>query len=206
MRSQWNAALAAGFLVVAAGASVPAGATVEDGMSAFERGQFEAAAREFEAPAKAGDPRAQYLLGIMYLNEYVPAPDPGAAVALIRAAAEQGHRDAQTELARMYRTGDGVESDAVEMTKWYQRAAEQGDVGAQLLLADTYAYGQGVDRDLVQAYMWYEIAIQYWGPLAVRARDAIGTQMTADQVALAVNRAGEWLKKNADRTAMDQPN
>jgi TPR repeat protein len=197
---------AAGWVVCASAMATPAAATVADGLSAFERGQFEAAAKEFEAPAQAGDPQAQYLLGIMYLNEYVPPPAPDAAVKLIRSAADQGYRDAQTELARMYRSGDGVQADPAEMTRWYQRAAEQGDVGAQLLLADTYAYGQGVDRDLVQAYMWYEIAIQYWGPLAVRARDAIGAQMTADQIAQAVNRAGDWLKKNPGQTILEQPN
>lgn len=194
-----------GMLVLVCGLAQPVAATIEDGMSAFERGQYDLAAKEFEAPARSGDRRAQYLLGVMYLNEYVPAPGPDTAVTLIKSAAEQGYREAQTELARMYRDGDGVVADAAEMTRWYERAAEQGDVGAQLLLADTYAYGQGVDRDLVRAYMWYEIAIQYWGPLAVRARDAIGSQMTAEQIAEAVKSAADWLRKNAQAN-LDQPN
>ncbi len=168
------------------------------GLALFEAGEFERAHDELTPLARQGDPRAQYILGIMYLNEYAASPSATAAADWIGKAAEQDYPAAQTELGRMYRTGDGVAQDYAKMAQWYARAAERGDVGAQLFLADAYAYGYGVEADLVQAYMWYEIAIQYWGSLAVRARDVVAEGMSADQVAEAVQLAGKWIKDHAN--------
>ncbi len=163
------------------------------GIDLFERGRFDDAAAAFLPLAEVGVPAAQYFLGVMYLNQMANPPEEDSALQMIRAAAESGHLPAQTELARMYRTGDGVAQDFAQMMIWYERAAEQGDVGAQLFVADGYGYGYGVEPDLVQAYKWYEIAIQYWGSLAVRARDVIAERMTDEEIAEAVRRAGEWI-------------
>jgi len=184
-------------LAFAFGLVRPAVADLATGFDSFQRGDYAAAERELQPLAEQGDPRAQYALGIMYLNGYLDPPSDGAAVEWLRRSAEQGYLEAQTELARMYRTGDGVPQDFAEMAVWYEKAAQQGDVGAQLFLADSYAYGYGVGPDYVRAYMWYEIAIQYWGPLAVRARDVIAEKMSPEQVAEAVRLAGTWLKENA---------
>jgi len=184
------------FIVAAAILALQAPAARADiarGIELFERGHFDEAAAELQALAEAGVPVAQYVLGVMYLNMMVEPPASGAAVTLITAAAESGHLPAQMELARMYRDGDGVEQDFARMLHWYERAAEQGDVGAQLFVADGYAYGYGAQADPVEAYKWYDIAIRYWGPLAVRARDVLAEKMTGEQVAEAERRAGEWL-------------
>ncbi|MFQ5565478.1 MAG: tetratricopeptide repeat protein [Paracoccaceae bacterium] len=168
-------------------------ADIRHGIDLFERGHYDEAAVELKAMAEVGVPEAQYLLGVMYLNLMVEPPAPDSALALIEAAAQSGHLPAQTELARMYRAGEGVEQDFTKMMAWYERAAEQGDVGAQLFVADGYGYGYGVEPDLVEAYKWYEIAIQYWGSLAVRARDVLAEKMTDEEIAEAVRRAGAWL-------------
>lgn len=168
------------------------------GLALFEAGDFERAHAELLPLARDGDARAQYIVGIMYLNQYVAPSRAGLAAEWIGKAAEQGYAAAQTELGRMYRTGDGVAQDYREMARWYERAAAQGDVGAQLFLADAYAYGYGVDTDLVRAYMWYEIAIQYWGSLAVRARDIVAERMSVDQIAEAVRLAGQWIKERGN--------
>ena len=186
-----------GFLLSVFAAVTPfkaAFADLQSGLENFERGNFEVAETQLRPLAEEGDPNAQYALGIMLLNGYIEGAEDGAVTWLTRAA-EQGYLQAQTELARMYRLGDGVEQNFDAMAQWYRRAAEQGDVGAQLLLADSYAYGYGVQKDPVEAYMWYEIAIKYWGPLAVRARDVLGETMSAEDIALAVTRAGKWLQQ-----------
>lgn len=191
--------IAASLLAIALVVAAPALAQddpVGKGIELFERGAFDEAAEALGPAVDQGDAVAQYILGIMYLNGMTAAPGDGAALDLILKSAEQGHQPAQTELARMYRTGDGTEQDFGEMMVWYERAAENGDVGAQLFVADGYAYGFGVDADPVEAYKWYEIAIQYWGPLAVRARDVLAEQMTDDQVAEGVRRAGTWLAEH----------
>ncbi len=168
-------------------------ADLQSGLTNLDQGNYEAAESQLSPLVEQGNAKAQYALGIIYLNGFLEEPKTGTATQLIRRAAEQGYLPAQTELARMYRTGEGVPQNFAKMADWYSRAAEQGDVGAQLFLADSFAYGYGVDRDLVKAYMWYEIAIQYWGPLAVRARDIIGGQMKPEDIAQAVTLAGNWL-------------
>lgn len=98
-----------------------------------------------------------------------------------------------------YKTGDHVKADPDKMLACYKRAADSGDVGAQLFVADAYAYGHGVKVDRVAAYMWYDIAVDYWGPLAVRARDLVAEKMTSREIAEAESRANEW------RAAHPQP-
>lgn len=173
-------------------------ADLSRGMELFSKGRFEEAARELEGPAAAGEPAALYVLGILYRDGIVETPEGVDPVALIARAGEAGYLPAQTELARMYQTGDGVAQDFAKMMIWYRRAAEQGDVGAQLLVADGYAYGLGVPEDPVEAYMWYEIAIRYWGALAVAARDVLAERMTKEQIAEAVRRAADWLAAHPD--------
>lgn len=193
--------LTAMVVAAAAWAAAPeASADVARGVSLFERGEYSKAFAELLPDARKGDPRAQYVVGVILLNDLVepPAPDQDA-VYWITKAAEQNYIQAQTELARMYRSGDHVEQDFAKMVEWYARAAEEGDVGAQLFVADAYAYGQGVEVDLIAAYMWYDIALDYWGPLAVRARDLIAEQMTAEQIAEAERRARSWLAEREKR-------
>lgn len=166
-------------------------ADFESGMVKFEQGDFSGSQEDLRPLADAGDPRAQYVMGVIALNGLAGEFRPGEGAKWLTLAAEQDYVEAQVELARLYRTGEGVEQDMTEMVRWYRRAAEQGHVGAQLLVADAYAYGQGVDADLVQAYMWYEVAIRYWGDLAVHARDVIADRMTREQIREAQRRAEE---------------
>ncbi|MFQ5563391.1 MAG: tetratricopeptide repeat protein [Parvularculaceae bacterium] len=187
-------------LLTASGAN----ADVARGLIMFERGEFSRAVAELLPDARGGDPRAQYVVGVILLNDLAEpsAPNEDAAYWITKAA-EQNYVQAQTELARMYRAGDHVEQDFAKMVHWYERAAEEGDVGAQLFVADAYAYGQGVEIDLVAAYMWYDIALEYWGPLAVRARDLVAEQMTPEQIAEAERRANRWLAER-ERKAQAQ--
>lgn len=187
--------MAALFLCLAAVPLWAAG--IDKHIDSIRRGDFQRAIGDLQPLAKQGDPRAQYLLGTIYLNQYVDPPGPDEAARWIRLAAGQDFVPAQTELARMYRNGDGIARDPVKTAYWYGRAAENGDVGAQLFIADAHAYGIGLKRDRVQAYKWYQIAIRYWGPLAVRARDAVARDMTAIEIQRAEVLVAEWLRAKA---------
>lgn len=166
-------------------------ADFESGVVKFEQGDFYGAQEELRPLADAGDPRAQYIMGVMALNGLAGEAQPNEGAAWLMLAAEQNYVEAQVELARLYKIGEGVEQDLSKMVHWYRRAAEQGHVGAQLFVADAYAYGQGIETDLVEAYMWYDVAMRYWGDLAVHARDVIAEHMTAAQVEEAKRRAAK---------------
>lgn len=180
--------LAIGFLVVLGST---AQADFEVGLVRFEQGDFDGAQEALKPLADEGDARAQYIMGVIALNGLAGEPQPNEGAAWLLLAAEQNYVEAQVELARLYKTGEGVEQDLSRMVHWYRRAAEQGHVGAQLFIADAYAYGQGVEPDNVAAYMWYEVAIRYWGDLAVHARDVIAERMTTEQIEEAKRRADE---------------
>ncbi|WP_295454875.1 serine/threonine-protein kinase [uncultured Thiodictyon sp.] len=96
------------------------------------------AAEELESLQKAaerGNVDAQNALG-----KY-DTKDGREAAHWYRMAAEQGDAHGQTDLARLYLSGKGLERDDREAVKWYLKAAEQGNYYAQYelgrLLADT---------------------------------------------------------------------
>lgn len=168
-------------------------ADFDDGYRALQMGDYPRAVAELQPVAEDGDPKAQYVLGVMFVQGLGIARQPDLGVTWLRKAALQDHVDAQLELARMYENGDGVPGDDAEMAKWYRRAAAQGDVGAQLFVADLYVRGRGLQRDLVRAYMWYEIAGRYWGDLAAGAKRVVAEQMTPAQIAEAERLARQML-------------
>ena len=175
--------------VLFAGSAVAA--DLVTGLVRFEQGDYTGAMQELLPLAEQRDARAQYVVGVMLLNGLTGEIDAGQAATWIRRAAENGHVEAQVELARMYRVGDGVAPDDGQMVEWYRRAAEQGHVGAQLFVADAYAYGHGVPPDNVQAYMWYDVAMRYWGDLAQHARDVVEERMSPEDIAAALRLAEE---------------
>jgi len=72
--------------------------------------------------------------------------------------AEQGDADAQLNLGRMYKKGDGVTQDYRTALKWYRLAAEQGILDAQTNLGAMYDNGQGVTKDYKVAVKWFRLA------------------------------------------------
>jgi TPR repeat protein len=76
----------------------------EDGVAAYQRGDYRKAAEQ-------GHAEAQFKLGAMYFSgDCVPQDDAGA-VKWYRMAAEQGHTEAQADLAYMYENGLGMPQD-----------------------------------------------------------------------------------------------
>ena len=80
---------------------------VEDGMPAYERGDYAAALGLWRALADRGDPRAQGAVASMYRSGKGVPRDEAEAVKWLRLAAVQGHADSQFELGIMCRNGLG---------------------------------------------------------------------------------------------------
>ena len=93
-------------------------ATLRQGVSAFSREDYVAAARIFTPYAERGNRDAQAYLGYLYLRGHgVPQNYTEAAQWFLRAA-EQGHSAAQYMLGLLYDKGQGVPQDLVEAHKW----------------------------------------------------------------------------------------
>ena len=157
-----KAFLRSGFLALAVMAlAVPANAgPFEDGVAAYQRGDYAMAMRLWLPLAEQGNARAQYILGLNYAKGQGVPQDYAEAANWYRKAAEQGDADAQYNLGTMYRDGQGVPQDWAEAAKWWRMAAEQGDAGAQYNLAHILLL-EAVAResqDRTEAIKWLRMA------------------------------------------------
>ena len=77
--------------------------------------------------AEAGDPIAQYNLGLLYLDGHGVPQSPAEAASWFRRAAEQDYTEAQHNLGAMYGSGQGVKRDYVQAYKWLNICAAKGN-------------------------------------------------------------------------------
>ena len=111
--------------------------------------------------------------------------------------AEQGIAEAQYNLGLMYSRGEGVPRDDKEAMRWYRLSAEQGVSGAQSNLGLMYEKGQGVEQDYLEAHKWFNIAGMNGNQIGRRNADIVEKKMAPGQIAVAVGRTREWMKKKS---------
>ncbi|HVV65495.1 MAG TPA: hypothetical protein VHC42_08490 [Rhizomicrobium sp.] len=117
-----------------------------------------AALDRLTALANSGDPKAELIVGLKYLNgQSTPASDAEAAKWLEKAAAS-GEPVAQYRLGTLYERGKGVAADSGQAAHWYEAAALQGNRKAMHNLAVALAEGTGVKKDLAEAARWFSKA------------------------------------------------
>ncbi len=179
--------------ILLAGAEVRAG--LQEGIDAYEKGNYPAALKEFKALAAKGNAEAQSALGFMYATGRGVSKDYKKTAKWYRKAAEQGHAGAQSNLGVMYANGQGVARDDKEAVSWYRKAAEQGYAPAQFNLGVMYANGQGVPQDLVQAHKFFSLAEPTQGEVATTNRKLVEADLTPEQIEEAQRLAREWLAK-----------
>ncbi len=116
----------------------------------------------------------------------------------LRAAAEQGDKEAQYLLGKSRCCGFGAGHDTTSALKWLCRAALQGHGGAQYeigryygLRADTY-YGPSLRQDLIYAYTWYSLAARQGIQLAAAEREALANDLLDQEIRLANRRMEAW--------------
>ncbi len=187
--------LAVSLLFIACSAT--AQADLQEGITAYRKGNYQAALKEIRPLAENGDAKAQALLGEIYdSGKGVPLSHTEAA-SWYRKAAEQGDATAQTALGVMYENGVGVPQDNKEAVSWYQKAAEQGSPEAQYILGGLYKRGQGLlPADLVQAHKWFNLAAATGFEIANEDREEVEALMNKEQIEKAKLMAKEWLEKH----------
>jgi len=99
----------------------------DEGVAAYNRGDYATAVEEWLPIAEQGDADAQSNLGFMYHNGEGVPKDYAVAVRWYRLAAEQGHASAQYNLGIMYYNGEGVPQDYVQAHMWWNLAASKGN-------------------------------------------------------------------------------
>ncbi len=152
-------------VVVLIGLAAPAWAGFDEGVAAYNRGDYATALHEWRPLAKQGDAAAQFNLGLMYETGQGVPQNYVQAVRWYRTAADQGYASAQSNLGLLYADGQGVTQDYAEAVRWYRKAADQGTAQAHHNVGLMYYNGQGVTQDYVQAHMWYTTLLPQVHPL-----------------------------------------
>ncbi len=81
--------------------------------------------------------------------------DYAGALKEFKPLAEEGNAQAQYHIGWMYREGQGVPQDEVQMAQWIRKSADQGHAEAQHYLGELYAHGIGVRENHAQAAHWF---------------------------------------------------
>ena len=183
-------------LMAVALATAPAFSDWDEGVSAYNFGDYATALHEWKPLAEQGDSRAQFFLGLMYYNGKGVPQDYKEAVKWFSLSAEQGDSEAQFNLGIMYDEGQGVPQDYKEAVKWWKLSAEQGDADAQNNLGVMYHDGQGALQDDVRAHMWYNIAASNGDETAAENRDEVAEKMTPVQIKKAQDLAKKCIANN----------
>jgi TPR repeat protein len=154
-----NAALAA--LLAACWLAPPAAADFEAGYAAYQRGDFATALAEWQPLAEAGDPKAQFNLGVLYDEGKGVVRSRAMTIAWWEKAAAQRMPLALHNLAHLYLGGgDGASPDYDKAREYLELATKLGLPRSQYTLGKMYEYGLGSPRDDAKAAELYKMAAE----------------------------------------------
>lgn len=135
--------------------STAAFAGLDEAQSAFKKGDYPSAIKEYTSLANAGEINAQLILGALYSKgEVVPHNDKLAAN-WYQKAATQGSSTAQYSLGKLYEESKSLPQDYQQAASWYLKAAQNGSDPAQVRLGNFYSKGFGVPQNYNEAILWY---------------------------------------------------
>jgi len=150
--------------------TLPVHAGLQEGIDAFERGDYGFAFEQLAPLARRGDSEAQLMLGLMYLRGKGVVPNPTLAKKYIQKSANQGNAKAMEFLKSATNNYFEKFSSAVNpfdasggqftagKVDRIEKQAAQGDAESQYVLAQMHYYGAGVNQSYRQSAEWYKLA------------------------------------------------
>lgn len=132
----------------------------DEGVAAYDSGDYATALKEFRPLAEQGEASAQGSLGVMYAKGQGVTQDYKEAVKWYRKAAEQGDATAQKNLGKMYYDGKGVPPNYLKAHMWFNLAGAAGndkavkhrDIVAEKMTPAQIAEAQKLAREWVQKH------------------------------------------------------
>ena len=160
----------------------------------MKQGDYSTAFKEWSISAKAGHPKAQYNLGVLFENGLGTELDLAQAAKWYIIAAERNYGPAQYNLAVLYYKGAGVPHSKTSAMNWYMKAARQLDELAMYAIGQMHVNGDGTPRNLIEGYKWLYLSEKMDHPQAADALTAISPFMKATETELATQLAEDWLE------------
>lgn len=159
MNLRWNVVVVLAVIAFCGCENKPA--MLDSAVDAIEAQDYTRAMAILTPLAGAGDPDAEYLLGMVLVQDAEGPDDLERAFQWFLRAAEHGNTEAQFRVGRLLWL-----SDPQKAIPWYEKAAEEGHPKALLYLGFAYSKGRGVAKGP-------EVAIGYFKDAAERGdRDA----------------------------------
>lgn len=149
--------------------------SLDNGLLAYERGDYAAASELLTPQAEAGSALAQFCLGYMNYMGVGVSQNPPAAAVWYKKSADQGFVDAQYNLGYLYLTGEGVERNVTTAVSFLEKASAAGHPLAAYELGVLYEFGDGTSRDWVKAKAAYKVAAADGFQLAQEAYKRVTT-------------------------------
>jgi TPR repeat protein len=115
--------------------------------------------KQLLSKAEAGDLKAQYQVGTLYLKGKGVDSNGRKARTWIGKASERGVKKATTRLGILYYKGEGGAKDYKRAFKLFNEVSSDS-VLAQYYLGEMYAEGKGVKKDYTTAINWYTKAVE----------------------------------------------
>lgn len=165
--------------------TVEAEQAYRQGLASYKKGDYGSAVQQFRQAADQGYAKAQYNLGIAYLQGQGVAKDDQEGISWFRKAADQNFAPAQYNVGIAYAQGLGVQKDLRQAVEWYQKAAKQGFAPAQYNLGTSLYQGQGIAQDPVMAYIWLSLAAAQGNQDAQVAQQKVAKSLSPEQKAQA---------------------
>lgn len=131
------------------------------GMGYYQSGDIASALPHLQKDARANDPEAAYILGLLYSNGDGVERNLSMALGWFQRAASNGSANAAFHLGDAHRLALGTPQDIKKSIVWYTRAADDGIPKAAQALARIYRLGDGVRRDYATAIHWLELAASH---------------------------------------------
>ncbi len=132
-------------------------------------------------------------MGMMYGNGFGVDMNDDLALKYYGISADNGHAEAQFNLAVMHQNAWGVPQSDEIANKWYRLAADQGGIGAQMALGRYYAMDFLDSYDPIEAYKWFNLAERLGEFDAGMKREFVASRMTPEQITEADGRVNVWV-------------
>lgn len=144
---------------------------LDDGLAAFNAADYARAFELWKPLAEAGDAKAQYNIGLLYMNGLGVEPNGVYARELFRAAARQGLVDAQYNLGLIFYEGISTFRRPNEAYQWWSMSAAQGHAPSQYNLGVLYLQGSGTGQssDPAKTLKFWEAAAAQGYPEAIES-------------------------------------
>lgn len=112
----------------------------------------------FQRVADKGNPKAMYVLSLLYQNGFYVKTDNDKAIEYLKKSAALNYPEAEYSLAYLYLAGISVEKDYKKGVELMTKAASNGYPDAQNNIGMLYLKGEIVPKDLKRAKSWLERA------------------------------------------------